>query len=363
MTGLATSKSLGFCKATNINTSWIMDSPSVFVWADKIMVPKDIWDVVIQDHMVNGSHAGALGKCYKLIFDIAESEDLIDKIDVVNFADIKKQLKFLTLSGITRMEEKYPEKVVIPIKNTEEYRKDPTVVFIEGNRFCLADLVSINMSMMLSRIYNAQCLFDARSSLYYKYYIGIDSDFNFRQQPKIEAFNGIFETYIPNDNILPEYPIYQIKTYEKCEECYLNTKCKDTYLHELENNFKGLLKLRQYDEIQQIKEITDEIMHKSIACGDSLDIEEIKQQYGKKEKQLRRRLNYIFPKVHRWSCISMIVSSITGFSGFLTDASLFAISGGVMAGASIIADKTLDYYKSKYNWVNFKEKLKYKKDI
>ena len=49
VTGLALGTEAGVCQACNFDYNWLINYPSILIWADKIMITKNIWDSVIDE--------------------------------------------------------------------------------------------------------------------------------------------------------------------------------------------------------------------------------------------------------------------------------------------------------------------------
>ena len=45
ITGLALGKETEMCSCSNVRTDWLFDRPSDLLWADKIIVTKNEWEV------------------------------------------------------------------------------------------------------------------------------------------------------------------------------------------------------------------------------------------------------------------------------------------------------------------------------
>ena len=74
ITGLILGKETNMCLCDNINLGWLFERPTDLLWADKIVVTQNEWDVL------HSEKDSAMGKASKLIFERLYAEGLVNII-------------------------------------------------------------------------------------------------------------------------------------------------------------------------------------------------------------------------------------------------------------------------------------------
>jgi hypothetical protein len=133
------------------------------------------------------------------VFNLAKSEGIIEVFQPLDLIE-KNQAKLIgkqTWKDRKQLAHYFPKQIKLP-RDEEEARKVPGLVYIEGEEYCYPHIWSINMSLKLSQMLGAQCLFNPRSLNYCKYKFGLDSIPLGAQTGVPEAFESIFQAYVPN---------------------------------------------------------------------------------------------------------------------------------------------------------------------
>lgn len=350
VTGLAVGKDVGICQVCNFDIEWLLRYPSVLLWADKIIVPKAIWESAVSSEFPSEKKHPELNKCVKLIFEMANGEGIVDVIDpkeTIN-DDIMESISEQAEKDRENLAELFPESVTLGGE-----KKVPGQMFIHGTEYCLPHIYTIYVNLILARNNDAHCLFSDSELAFCKYKFGLSGIEKGGTKGKIEGFNSVFNAYMPNDSILPEY--VTVKK-ELCAKCAKEDKCKDGYLRDVENNFKKLIKLRGYDEIQQIKEVTNKIVNKRTESGGVLNSNEVLNDFREEQEKLRRRVRLVFPKVNRWANVTTILSIPVAFAGLATSSPLFLVTGAGLAGISQGTKQVIEMLSNKYSWIGFTNK-------
>lgn len=349
VTGLSLGKGFDTCEVCGMDITWLLKYPSILAWADKILIPKSIWNDVIKERIYSPEKE-AINKSVKLIFEYAESEKIIEIVDPLNVIDsnLSDQISKQIEGDRNHLLKIFPELVSLG-----DDEKVPGQIFINGKEYCYPYMWTIYASLLLSKIWDAQCLFGEETLNFCKYKFGLSNLNPIREIEKLSAFQSVFEAYLPNENLLPEY----ITTNrELCEKCGKEQTCKDTYLLAVENNMKETLRLRDYDEVYQLKSVVNDIVQKTSKSGGIIDANDIRREFVETQNKLRRRMKFIFPKIKRWSNITTIVSTPIALTGIATGIPLVTITGATLIALSVAANKTIDVLSSKYSWTGFTNK-------
>lgn len=348
VTGLALGKEAGVCDFCDFDFSWIVNRPSVLLWTDKILVTETIWDAVSNAHYPFDNRE--IAQSLKLVFDIGRGEKIIEVIKCPDFItkDLKSEIHKQVEEDRILLARSFPTHFTI---GNEE--KVPGQLFIDGLEFCEIRLWTIYAAFVLSKALGAHCLFDNRVLNFCKYKFLLTGFTSLTDHRFIETFQSVFNAYIPNCDVFPEY-VYMSK--DKCVTCRKMEGCKDKYLSEVESNLKHIIRWRNYDEIQQIKAVVNEIIDMHTAASGDLNASDVLKEFGKKQEILRRRVKLVFPQIKRWANITTMFSIPVIVAGIATANPLITVSGATLAGLSKIAKEGVELLSSKYSWVGFTSK-------
>ena len=76
VTGLGIGYDFGICDTCNMNLSWVINNPSIFLWADKIVIPKDAFRLQLEDN------DNKFNKAVNLVLDIANDSKIIEAVNI-----------------------------------------------------------------------------------------------------------------------------------------------------------------------------------------------------------------------------------------------------------------------------------------
>lgn len=330
------------CNLCNYDYSWIFNHPSVLLWADKIVLTPTIKSVI--DDCIYPEENGKLAKAIKILFDILGDSDLIE---------LQDEKRVLTTTGVEQiteqiekdrilLSEKYPSKIKLG-----DDKKVPGQFFIETNEYCLTRIAQIYISLLLSRAWNASCLFEPAIFDFLRYRIGI---INVPKQSRVgvvDSFKMILESYLPNLPLVPHYAYGQ-----ECAVCKSQKKCSDTYLNDLERNAVKIIKWRAYDEINQLKEIIQDLIDNLNTC-DEIDTDEIHKKFQTKALKMNKLINGVFPKIKRWSHLITCASIPFAIAGLAISNPLLTLTSASFAGSLEITKQMLSWIESKNRWIGF----------
>lgn len=347
VTGLGLGYELDVCSVCNYDLDWIMNYPSTLLWADKIIFTPKMWDSIQEEH----SEPREAAKCFKLIFDIAKTNGIIEISNPAEIIDdqlkdmIDAQIEKDIISLKTIFPKRVKEKHIGKTKGV-----GPTETIIDGVGYCPPYIWAIYASIILARTWNANCLFNTRSLHFCRYKFGIS---NFPQEADIgirQSFATLFESFLPNDSFIDNYAF---KDKKRCTICQSEKKCKDSYLIDMEKKVKELFKWREYDELHQIKAVINRITTKQAESNGLIVPDEIIKNFNKEKRKIQKRMISVFPKVRRWANITTILSIPVAVTGIATSNPLIYVTATATAGLSQATKELVEFLKSKYQWVGF----------
>lgn len=346
-TGLAFGIENGACQSCNLNYSWLFNTPSNLLWVDKIVVTKPIWNIIMgqwdaSEEKSPIDHGLVIQKSAKLAYEILNSVGLVEIVDSneigekesdIIFHQIEEDLEFLHSKGVIN-------------------RQDDHLYYIGENGYCQPALWTLYASLAYSRKNNCnfsleeQELFYLRTLLYYK----MNRDVSVSR--KASAVNEVLEMYLPEVRIWPDY-LFSAK--DRCETCRNMIKCNDSYLVHIEKRLFNLLQDREHDEIIEFCQILDKICDEKFKETYEISPQDLIKELNIEKVKTQQKLKKIYSKVGKWSKIITTISAGLSLGTIFGYPELTAV-GGIGVFASQTADKINDYYKGKYNWVNFVNK-------
>jgi hypothetical protein len=352
VTGLAIGKEIGSCNVCNFDLSWLFNNPSVFLWADKIIITPVMWDSIINEK-IEPNKKEEFSKTIKFLFERLNSEGIIEICKPNKFID-NNMFKFIGNQVARDMEiiaENFPTNISLNFgKKQHNGKRSPDNIKIGDYEYCPPYLISIYGGLLLSRLLGAQPLFNKRSFEYLKYRFGIDVN---DCQIKLNTFNSIFNVALPNDNIFPEIVL---EREEKCSKCIKETECKKNYIKQLDNRISDILNWRKYDEIFQIKSVVNNIINDCNNSNDVINVDDIIKKYHEKENKINKLIKSTFPKVNRFANISTLVSLPFAVVGAATNSSLLITSGLAVTALAQASKEVIELLESKFRWVGFLNK-------
>ena len=335
------------CTACNYDYSWLFDTPSTLIWADKIILTPFIEGVIDTESYPKKDIV--LAKTIKKTIEMARDYDLIEVRDPSRIITAKMFEKIDEEVGFDRhlLGRLYPNQVRI---GDEE--KVPGQVFVEGQEYCSPFVRSIYASLILAREWNAKCLFQEDVLNYCKYKFGTSLITDPRLVQPPNAFDTIFDSFLPEYEIFPDY-VYPNSRENYCGKCEKEKKCSREYLNDLENNLSRYLEIREYDEVGQIKKLISDIISRLEDKKEKVDHDSIIREFKNEERVITRRIRSAFPKINRWSNVALIASIPTVVVGLATGLPMVSLVGASVAGLSETAKEYVKYLESKYKWIGF----------
>lgn len=346
VTGLGLYYEVDACQACNFDLDWLVRYPSVLLWADRVLVTGGFWET-----MRSGQAAyPELGRAVRLVFEMADAEGMVEVVDPAEAItpDLRDALFEQVQEDRASLARVFPNHIRLG-----DDSEVPGQIFVDGCEYCAPYLWSIHAGLVLARKFDAHCLFSQPVFDYCRYKFGLSGFPNEAKPGWNEAFHSVFEAYLPNSPLLPEYVVVD-KTL--CASCLHEEACRDNYLAELEKNVRGLLAWRDYDEVQQFKAVVRSVVEKRNKAGSLVDPEDVMSDLRAEQDRLRRRVRLVFPKVKRWANVSTMLSLPVAVAGVASEVPLLTVSGAALAGASKLAKELVELLSSRYSWIGFVSK-------
>ena len=335
--GLALGNYANVCMACNVDIDWVVQNPSTFLLAEKIIVPSPIWSQ-IQNETVSQTE---MARSIKLVFDIAKSEGVVEV-----FKPESLMSKRVAKKIFSKIEKKFPSD--LPETNSEKLY-DHANIQIGNHKYCQPQIWKIFASMYLARKMNANCFFQPHEIDFIEsrkkssFFSSANSDFS--------VMSKVFGLSIPEPFTFHHFA-FQKHGEHSCKDCAHQDKCRKVYEKETEENFIKFLKLRNVDEVRLASEALTKVTEKAKSNSD-ISFDQLRKEFSSLQTRLQKRVNLVFPKIRRWSNIVTIGSIPIALSGLFLDVSALKLVGASLAGASQIAKETISYLDSKYRWLGY----------
>jgi len=352
VTGLATGYDARLCQVCNYDFDWIINNPALLLWADRLLVPNSIWDVIKREAF---PFEKEIARCCRLIFELADAEGLIEIIDHSPIVEVTLREGILDQidRDVRQIMQLFPDRIslakldLVPNETHNE-------IILDGHRYCAPYLWSIYGSLILARMWNANCLFNANVLHYLRYKFGISALPGEAATAKFKSFMTIFKTYLPNQSIIPAYALYAKK---ECLKCTFEQRCSDGYLAEVEERVSSLLKWREYDEFYQARAVINKIVSKHDSSEELVEPTSVAAEFRDIQKQLGKRIRSVFPKVKRWTHVAAILSVPLTVTGLAGGSSFMSLAGASLFSISQLGKECLEMFESKYRWLGFLQNM------
>ncbi|WP_319642273.1 hypothetical protein [Methanovulcanius yangii] len=342
------------CGACNVEYGWLINRPSTFVWADKIIVTPKVYEQFKEGTI---STEGKFGPVFNKIFEIAEDFNVIDiksPNQVINnniSNNICDEIKF----DVELLMKLFPDSIK-PIKDSDA-GDDSGIHFIsiEGEEYCFPMLFSMYTSLRLAKEWNAEPLISDHFYTYCKYKFGLSLIHD--RKSRISAFDSIFSFILPEKSLIPYYALPEGDSH-KCNVCKHYEKCGNTYLEMVETNVHEYLELREHDEIEQMKNCVGEIIRELRDLDSDYSNEELIKKFQSEKVKINRDLKKTFPKMKRWANVVLVASTPAALIGTMTGLPAVSVPAASMAGLSVMVKEAIQYQESKYKWIGFMDKIR-----
>jgi hypothetical protein len=347
VTGLGVGQEFGVCSACNSNFSWLINNPSVLIWADKIYITPKIWEVIMKGDKDSDKDDSKFGEAVRVIMNIADSYGVIEIVDPKEVFD--ESYGDVLYDQASRDQ----EKMLLQYNHVKLGSEDvPGEMYIADNHYCTPYIASIYASMSIADHLGANCLFHNDDMTYINHKFGLQVP-NISNTYYNKAFSEIFSIVLPDELVLHNYAFSKE---EDCDGCRKYVNCNDKYLIDIEKNTKKMMKWREYDSIYQARDVIDKLAKNKGEIITQSDVNEVIGTFEEKIRNINININSRFPKIKRWTNLATLVSVPAALITLSTGNPEAAIASATIAGTSTITNELIKYYTEKNNWVGFMNK-------
>lgn len=325
--------------ARNMDISLLLRKPQVLLWADKIIATEDAYKYVGQISSKKEKNLEDIVN--EAVFNSCEKNNLFEKVNIDAEIDQKNLLEIE--ERVEKDLHKIKKSPILKINESEL----PGGIKIGDNDYCFPKVFSFYRSVYFAKKWNSQIVASQDFANYF-------SAANRQHTAATNSVSGINAFAQILSWKLPEFPLSCAGIGEKCQTCQHFSKSIVKNKQCLSKFIDDYIKLRNYDEIFQIRDIVSRILN-DFEYG-FLDEEDIVEKYREEEKRIRLRNIKIFKYADNLSNILFGASIfIPAISAMIPQLSVdAAAAAAVAATSSKIIDKAKEKYRKKTNWVCFK---------
>ncbi len=337
------------CQVCNFDVSWVFRYPSTLLWADSIIVTPTIMSAIEKRQWSEFPkwQRKPIGDVVRLFFDKAGESGLIAIREPSHDVDdkIKMALRDRVNKDLEALARAFPS--AVGLQEGQNVRGE---MQIEGHHYCPPRILSIYYSFLLARAWEAEPLLSDYTFTYLKYaFGGHDTSSLISADQSVQTFQEVFHEQLPEIDIHPHL------AKRNCWNCGKASGCERADLPQIEKRLAEYLKLRDYDEVDQMRELFAKLSAKARLQSDVDFAEYVRREFQETERKLRRRLHKTFPIATRWTSLVTILSIPVAVAGVTTGSSLVAGIGAGIAGLSEIAKQYMETLVNKHRWLCFRQ--------
>ncbi len=338
------------CVPSNVSLEWLIMKPHIFLWADNIYITNKSFE-----HLITGGFEKDRIKqeSISMVLEEFKKERIISVFDPDQYC--KPALQYMIWNQVEEDRKRWGNQDVE--FDPETGKGDLNNICIGNTRVCPTILSSIYFGMALSQRLDSGCLFDSQilniCSQRFK-------EINSTTSPS--PFVDVFGMIVPEIQVLGDYVVHKA-----CNTCVNEEKCKSKCLQQTELMIGKIMDFRIRDEMKQTKDAITRAIQLA-KNKNQYDPDIILKEFNGEVLECKKRMQNTLPKVNRWVQITAMVSAPliylgTNYNDSLVSAlpgstGLMTKVGGAGLAASIAMEKSLNYLKGKYQWINFLDELK-----
>ena len=327
----------GICPCSNLDFSWAFNTPSNILWMDKLIVTREINDLIENNYTQRAEE-----RAINIIFHKLKDAGIVEIIENIFDKKTGERLMLDVSSDFDLVKNQ------LEVRMTGRGKKKQADYYIGDYHYCLPSLWTLYAAIHISYEQNASFYLTEREYCYLSKLIPIK--YGRTLSPGCNAtIEEVLQLYLPNLFVGHSYLFCDHKQY--CNQCLHKNRCKDSFLHDIEKQMDTVLSYRQYDEVRRTCEVMDKICERSKNAGKVLTGMELWNDLIEEANNVKKKSIHALKNIKTWSRISTAVS--IGFTAisFLNPV-LGAISAvGIAASHGLVEkEKTVD---KDLNWVSF----------
>lgn len=339
LTGLGLGAKAGGCNVCNMSVDYLYAHPSTLLWADKVLIPRDLYDSLLKRSKDRN------GIATSIMLNSLYDRGLLEWISNHVFEEVKRPIQTVgefVRNDVKKLSERYP----VP------KRQKGVSEFVLGKyHYCEPMVLSIFSALFVAAKTEAHCLFTPREYNYLTYLQKGNSEFG-DWDYGVRAKNDILSFALPEDFNFPDSVCVH-----GCEKCKHNKACLKGFDVKVQHCVDELLNYRERDELYLLRNSVDLAIKNVGGVSCEKDLVDVKRALAEKERKIRKAIYGTFPKVRRWIDTStMVVAPAAAMAALHAGVSPATVVGGVLSGIMLVpafAKMFLDTYTSKNSWIDF----------
>jgi len=337
LTGLALGGTSGICPCSNLDFSWAFNTPSNMLWMDKLIVTREINDLIDKDYTRNPEQ-----KAVNIIFN---------KLKDAGIVEIVKN-RFDEKNGERLMQDVSSDfdlvKDQLEVRMTCRGKKKQADYYIGDYHYCLPSLWTLYAAIQISYEQNASFYLTEREYCYLSKLIPIK--YGRTLSPGCNAaIEEVLQLYLPNLFVGHSYLFCDHKQY--CNQCIHENQCKDSFLFDIEKQMDIVLSYRQYDEVRRTCEVMDKLCERSMMSGKILNGTELYDDLIDEAEKMKKDSVRALKNIKTWSKITTLISIGFDALSFINPFIVLASAAGHAISFGL-SEKEKNMQKS-LNWVSF----------
>ena len=330
-----------------IGIECLMARPHSILWSDQILIPKGSVESIQELYASNKTILDS----YLFVIDELSKHGILKNFDPSTC--LSSRLAEAVIVQVKKDEKRWSRKME---KDPKTGKSDRANIYIDDLKICGGRLGAAYATLALAREFDAGMYLCPETLYVCRKRFGEIS-----QNKYADPFGQVFNALVPDVRVLGEYAEFYPYDFRPknhhCDNCAHEDDCRKSCMDQTENNLNMLLEMRLRDEMTELKKRLGKAIF-SYPSDKDLDAKSILAQLRNEEIRCKKRMKQTFPKIERWAAITALISTEAALLGSAFGNSLISgvsVAGAVPTGLSL---GSVEYLKSKYQWVGFVEELR-----
>ncbi len=337
LTGLALGGTSGICPCSNLDFSWAFNTPSNILWMDKLIVTREINDLIENDYTRRAEE-----RAIKIIFQKLKDAGIVEIIENKFDKKAGERLMLDVSSDFDLVKDQ------LEVRMAGRGKKKQADYYIGDYHYCLPSLWTLYAAIQISYEQNASFYLTEREYCYLSKLIPIK--YGRTLSPGCNAaIEEVLQLYLPNLFVGHSYLFCDHKKY--CNQCLHKKQCKDSFLLDIEKQMDLVLSYRQYDEVRRTCDVMDKLCERSMMSGKILNGTELLDDLIAEAEKVKKESMRALKNIKTWSKITTAVS--IGFNALTFINPIFGLASAVDRAASYSLSEKKESIQKNLNWVSF----------